>query len=183
MMLQRMIRRILDALRGEQHLDKFIKRGLKVGRNFKRMGGVIIDPSHCYHITIGDNVTLAPRVHILAHDASTWNFLGKTKAANVCIGNNVFIGASSIVLPGVTIGDRVVIGAGSVVTKDIPSNSVAVGNPAHVIYSLDAYIEKEKAYMRSNNTFCWRELSERGERDIEQKYIESATKYGIIYVS
>ena len=49
------------------------------------------------------------------------------------IGNNVWIGAGVHVMPGVTIGDHVVIGAGSVVVKDIPSNSVAVGNPCHVI--------------------------------------------------
>lgn len=66
----KIVRKILEYLRGEpQHLGKLIKRGLKVGKNFHRMGGVIIDPSHCYHITIGDNVTLAPRVHILAHDS------------------------------------------------------------------------------------------------------------------
>lgn len=55
--------------------------------------------------------------------------------ADVHIGKNCFIGDRTIVLPGVTIGDEVVIGAGSVVTKDIPSNSVAVGNPARVIKS------------------------------------------------
>ncbi len=52
--------------------------------------------------------------------------------ADVHIGNNVWIGAGSIILPGVTIGDNTVIGAGSVVTKDIPANVVAVGNPCRV---------------------------------------------------
>ena len=89
--MSKLIRKILEYLRGEpQHIEKLYKRGLKVGINLHRMGGVIIDPSHCYHITIGDNVTLAPRVHILAHDSSTTMFLGKTRAANVTIGNNVF---------------------------------------------------------------------------------------------
>lgn len=58
------------------------------------------------------------------------------------IGDNVFIGAGSIILPNVTIGDNVIIGAGSVVTKDIMSNSVVAGNPACRICSLDAYLEK-----------------------------------------
>ena len=84
--MNKFIRKFLEMLRGEpQHLDKLLKRGLHIGSNFHRMSGVVIDPSHCYHIWIGDRVTLAPRVHILAHDASTWNRLGKTRAANVRI--------------------------------------------------------------------------------------------------
>ena len=134
----RFLKKLLAILRGEpQNLDKLLKRGLKVGRNFYRGGGVIIDATHCYHIKIGDNVSLAPRVHILAHDSSTFMFLGKTRAANVTIGNNVFVGAGSIILPGVHIGNRVIIGAGCVVTKDIPSDVVAVGNPCKVIRHLN----------------------------------------------
>jgi len=52
-------------------------------------------------------------------------------------------------MPGVAIGNHVIIGAGSVVTKDIPSNSVAIGNPARVICSLEEYLEKEKAKIGS----------------------------------
>lgn len=52
------------------------------------------------------------------------------------IGDNCWIGGSSTILPGVTIGDNVTIGAGSVVVKDIPSNSVAVGNPARVVRNI-----------------------------------------------
>ena len=125
--MKRFIRRILGRIHGEQDIEKLLKRGLVVGKNFRRMDGVIIDPSHCWHIKIGNNVTFAPRVHILAHDASTWVFLGYTRVSNVTIGDNVFIGAGSIVLPGVSIGNNVVIGAGSVVSRDIPDNSVAVG--------------------------------------------------------
>jgi acetyltransferase-like isoleucine patch superfamily enzyme len=51
------------------------------------------------------------------------------------IGKNTFIGVGAIILPGVNIGDEVIIGAGAVVTKDIPSNTIAVGNPARVIKS------------------------------------------------
>ncbi len=113
-----------------------------IGKNFSMQQGCIIDDSHCWMITIGDNVTLAPNVHILAHDASTKQELGYTLVKPVKIGNNVFIGAGSIILPGVTIGNRVIIGAGSVVTKDIPSNSVACGNK--IIKSYDQYIEEKQ---------------------------------------
>ena len=57
----------------------------------------------------------------------------------VTIGNNVWIGAGSVILPGVTIGDNTVIGAGSVVTKDIPANVVAVGNPCRVMREIGAH--------------------------------------------
>ena len=55
---------------------------------------------------------------------------------SVIIGKNVWIGTHAVILPGVTIGDRAVIGAGSIVTKDVPANSVAVGNPAKVIKNI-----------------------------------------------
>jgi maltose O-acetyltransferase len=178
--MKKIIRKLLEYLRGEpQHLDKLVKRGLKIGKNFTRMGGVILDPSHCYHITIGDNVTLAPRVHILAHDSSTFMFLGKTRAANVMIGDNVFVGAGSIILPGVHIGNRVIIGAGSVVAKNIPDNSVAAGNPAKVICSINEYLEREKAKMLPENTFA----GIGSEKDSVARAVASADKYGEIFVS
>lgn len=62
----------------------------------------------------------------------------------VKIGNNVFVGAGSIILPGVTVGDKVIVGAGSVVTKDIQRNSVVAGNPVRCICSYDDYMNKEK---------------------------------------
>ncbi|HEX7757448.1 MAG TPA: DapH/DapD/GlmU-related protein, partial [Niabella sp.] len=58
-------------------------------------------------------------------------------AQPVTIGNNVWVGGNATILPGVTIGDNCVIGAGSVVTKDIPANSLAVGNPARVIRQIE----------------------------------------------
>ena len=97
------LKEIIYRLRGEYTTEKLIKMGLKVGRNFGRLNGVILDPSHCWLISIGDNVTMAPRVHILCHDASTKQFLGYTKIGRVDIGDNVFIGAESVVLPGVSI--------------------------------------------------------------------------------
>ena len=66
--------------------------------------GYELDPSHCWLIEIGDNVTFGPHVQVLAHDASMHNVLGYTKIGRVRIGNNVFIGAGSIVLPNVQIG-------------------------------------------------------------------------------
>lgn len=139
-----LLKAFLYRVRGEYTTEKLISMGIKIGKNFNRLHGVILDPSHCWLISIGDNVTLAPRVHILAHDASTYLYLGYTKIGRVNIGNNVFIGAESVVLPNVTIGDNVVIGANSTVTQDIPSNSVYAGNPAKYLSSIEEFISKNK---------------------------------------
>lgn len=124
---------------GFKSLDVLKMRGLEVGDNLLLMNGVMIDPSHCWLISIGNNVVLSPFVHILAHDTSTKMYCGYTKIGLVRIGNSVFIGANTVVLPGVTIGDNTIIGAGSVVTHSIPSNSVAVGNPCRVIGTIEEY--------------------------------------------
>lgn len=130
-------------------LEIAISNGMKMGKECSVMENCIFDCSHCWLIEIGDRVTFAPQVYILAHDASTKRELGYTAIAPVKIGSDVFIGARTMILPGTTIGDKVVIGAGSVVSRNIPSNSVAVGNPAHVICSYDEYIEKRKKQMES----------------------------------
>ena len=142
------IKEIIYRLRGEFTTEKLIKMGMKVGKSFKRLNGVILDPGHCWLIDIGDNVTMAPRVHILCHDASTKTFLGYTKIGRVTIGSNVFIGADTVVLPGVTIGDNVIVGANSTVTHDVPDNIVVAGSPAKIICSLEQYLEKEKQRMK-----------------------------------
>lgn len=141
------LKELIYRLRGDYTTEKLISMGMTVGKNFHRLNGVILDPAHCWLIEIGDNVTIAPRVHILCHDASTKGFLGYTKIGRVNIGTNVFIGAESVILPGVTIGSNVVIGANSTVTHDIPDNTVAAGNPARVLCSLDEYLEKERSRM------------------------------------
>ena len=143
------IKELLYRIRGEYTTEKLVSMGMQVGRDFVRLNGVILDPAHCWLITIGDHVTMAPRVHILCHDASTKRHLGYTRIGRVDIGSNVFIGAESVVLPGVTIGDNVIIGANSTVTHDIPAGSVAVGSPARVICTLEEYLNKERTCMAS----------------------------------
>ena len=101
----------------------------------------------CNRITIGDHVLIASNVQLSTathpvelSDRLTpdWNpesgqYFCRTYALPIRIGSGCWLGGGVIVLPGVTIGDGCVIGAGSVVTKDIPENSLAVGNPCRVI--------------------------------------------------
>lgn len=148
-----MLDKLKCMLKREMYLPKFIARGLKVGKNLHMTGEVVFDPSHCWLIEIGNDVSIGLRVYILAHDASTKAFLGYTKIGKVKIGNRVFIGAGSIVLPGVEIGDDCIIGAGSIVSKSIPAGSLAAGNPARVLCSTEEYLAKQKALMADDNVF------------------------------
>lgn len=179
--MKQFIKRLL-GIGNTDNLEILKKKGFRPGANFNMRHDCIIDFSHSWHIEIGDDVTLAPRVHIIAHDASTWNHLGYTKIKNVKIGNRVFIGAGSIVLPGVTIGNDVIVGAGSVVTKDIPDNAVVAGNPAKFRMSTDAYIKQEKAKMNDENCFGT-EFSEGNNVTADQKALmkKMAEKNGIIF--
>lgn len=162
------IRKHVMKIDDRSQLEIAIENGLRIGKNSNIQDQVILDPSHCWLIDIGDNVTIAPRAYILCHDASTKNSIGYTKIGRVRIGNNVFIGANTIVLPGVTIGDNVVIGANSVVVKDIPSNSVAVGNPCKIIKDYDKYIDENKELLEKVAVFDEQYVI--GNIDVRRKY-------------
>lgn len=182
MSIRSYFRKIKARIHSDYTTNELISMGLVVGKNFLRMHNTIIDPSHCWLIHIGDNVTFAPRCHVLAHDASTFHTLGYTKIGNVNIGNNVFVGAETVILPNVNIGDKVVIGANSTVTNDIPSNSVAVGSPARVICSFDEYMEKNRALMSTNPVYG-EEYTLRGNITPEMKeqmYKELEGKIGFV---
>ena len=102
-------------------------------------------------ITIGNNVFIAPNVCLVTEEHAMdvpQRLAGLEYTHPVNIGDNVWICTGVIVLPGVTIGENSVIGAGSVVTKDIPPNSLAVGNPCKVIRTLE---QNERIEMEHNN--------------------------------
>ena len=86
-------------------------------------------------ITIGDNCMFAHGAKVLTgtHDYKAQPMSTSYETKDVVIGSNVWVGSNALILPGVIIGDNVAIGAGSVVTKNLPSNVVAVGNPARVL--------------------------------------------------
>lgn len=138
-----MIGKIINKIR----LKRAIKNGLIIGS-----GTRIISPvnfgSEPYLISIGNHVTVSSNVSFITHDGGTWvirqweSYKDIKKFGKIVIGDNVFIGLGSIILPGVTIGKNVIVGAGSVVNKNIPDNSVYGGVPARKICDIKEYAEK-----------------------------------------
>lgn len=130
-----------------RHINKAVKLGLSIGTNCYIKHKIDFG-SEPYLISIGNHVRITAGVRFVTHDGGVWVFRNEKELSNIDvfgpikIGNNVHIGNNVIIMPNVTIGDNVVIGCGAVVTKDIPSNSVAVGVPARVIESICEYKEK-----------------------------------------
>lgn len=132
-------------------LNYYRKRGIRIGGGcyFLDPKHVTIDTTRPELVEIGDHVFIHRGTIILTHDWASWCFVYSHNEflpshGHVKIGNNVWMGENVTILKGVTIGDNVIIGLGSVVTKDIPSNSIAVGVPARVIGSYEDYYEKRK---------------------------------------
>ncbi|WP_156252036.1 acyltransferase [Pseudactinotalea terrae] len=102
--------------------------------------------SEPYLITIGEHVTVTSGVQFITHDGGVWVLRDAHPTLDVIqpikVGNNVFIGINTILLPGVTVGDNVILAAGAVVTKHIPSNTVAAGVPARAVQSIETYAQK-----------------------------------------
>jgi len=101
-------------------------------------------------VEIGDNFISAPNSIILAHDASLFTHTGKYRVEKTIIGDNVFLGANAVILPGINVGNNSIIGAGAVVTKDVPENVVVAGNPARIISTVNEYVEK----CENRNVLC-----------------------------
>nr|WP_302470504.1 sugar O-acetyltransferase [Vagococcus proximus] len=130
-------------------------KNISIGENFyANFDCIMLDVAN---IIIGDNVMFAPRVSLFTagHPLDTdIRNSGLEFGSEIKIGNNVWIGGNTILNPGVTIGDNVVIGSGSVVTKDIPENSIAVGNPCRVLRKVTA---EDKKYWQDKHAVYWEE--------------------------
>lgn len=111
-----------------------------------------------YLINIGNHVEITNGCRLITHDGSVWLMREKKEYCNldhfgpIKIGNNVFIGANSIILPGTVIGDNYIIGAGSVVKGHLDSDSVYAGVPVKKIKSLNSFLEKILASPGTLNT-------------------------------
>lgn len=109
-------------------------RHVHFGKNvYANFNLTLVDDTHIYigdYTMIGPNVTIASAGHPILPELREKGYQFNMP---VHIGKNCWIGAGAVIIPGITVGDNSVIGAGSVVTKDIPANSVAVGNPCRVL--------------------------------------------------
>ncbi len=146
-------RNFLSFLRKDCNIGKLVKNGLIIGENCSIARSCVIDESHTWLIEIGNNVTITERCVILAHDASMRKDLGYTKLGNVKVGDNVFVGVNSVILPNTTIGDGAIIGAGSVVSGNVEANSVYAGVPARKIATKDEFLSKHKGNLTEENIF------------------------------
>jgi acetyltransferase-like isoleucine patch superfamily enzyme len=123
--------------------------GVRMGSNIHfyglRPGDLGTEP---WLITMGDDVYITSGVMFITHDGGTLILRKEVPdlefTAPISIGNDVYVGLRTLILPGVKIGNRCIIGAGSIVTKSIPDNSVAAGVPARVLKSTDEYLESMK---------------------------------------
>lgn len=100
--------------------------GMTIGQNTRISGKARLDYTNPKGVHIGSHTQITFDVAILTHD-----FVNR-RHVNTHIGNYCFIGAGSIVMPGITVGDHCIVGAGSVVTRDVPAHSIVAGNPARI---------------------------------------------------
>lgn len=126
-----------------QRAEMFREEGVGIGPRTMVYAGVSFG-SEPYLVTIGADCGITKDCLFLTHGGMRVlrhepEFSDADLFGPISVGDNVYIGSRSIVLPGVTIGDNVLIGAGSVVTRDIPSNVVAAGVPCKPIKTLDEY--------------------------------------------
>lgn len=132
---------------------KHVHFGKSIYANFNL---TLVDDTHIYvgdYTMFGPNVTIATAGHPILPQLREQVYQYNVP---VHIGRNCWIGAGAIIVPGITIGDNTVIGAGSVVTKDMPANSVAVGNPCKVIREVN---ENDKKYFYKDGTIPKKILS------------------------
>lgn len=130
-------KRLAQGMDKAHHLSSALKLwyyrtvwGMDLGQGLRISRSAKLDRTNPKGVHIGDYTLISFDVAIIAHD-----FIWSRRPINTRIGSHCFVGARSVIMPGVSVGDHCIIGSGSVVTTDIPSNSIAVGNPAKVIKS------------------------------------------------
>ena len=172
---------LLFQWKRSQYIKALQNRGLKLGHNVYLNDGFFLDPSHCFLISIADDVVFGPNVSIFAHDASSKKVLGKTKIGRVTIGKNCFIGSGAIILPGSEIGENSIVGANATVSGIIPANEVWTGNPAKRMMSTTEYRERlQSKALPEFSEKLYRISAISSERKMEMIAILSEHRFGLM---
>jgi maltose O-acetyltransferase len=145
-MPRRVVEKVLARIRRDQDPAKLVAGGLNLGRGVVFGRATYIDTSGLDLISIGDETVISADVMILSHDNATKLHLDYSVQAPVTIGKRVYLGAHSIVLPGVEIGDGAIVGAGSVVRRDVPPGTIVAGNPAEVVVDVESYVARHRKW-------------------------------------
>lgn len=173
MIINRIVNRIKNIIArssSERYCNYLRNRGAKIGeRTHIDAKNCKIDMTRPSLITIGKDCYINDYFTLLTHDYVSHVFRNMgyefiNSSGRVTIGDNVGFGTNVTILKGVTIGDNCFIGAGSIVTKDIPSNSVAVGIPCKVVMSIDEYYLKRLAVAEHEALDYAKSISERFDR-------------------
>jgi maltose O-acetyltransferase len=135
-------RRFLNRLRGYPDRKWLIRHGLELGHNVYIDDFAAFDHGFPWLISIDDEAVISAGARIVAHDGSTKHWTGYIRVGRVDIGRKAYLGAHSLVLPGVTIGENAIVGAGSVVRHDVKPGSIVVGNPAVEVGTLEEFTAK-----------------------------------------
>lgn len=133
--------------------------GMNLGKGVNLPLSTWIDISHCFLISIGDNCGFGEQCMILAHDAMPNEYLDCTRIGKVKIHESCHIGSRTVILPGIEIGPGCIIGANSVVSKSIPPNTVAAGNPAKVLMTMEEYLKNHQEKMKKQPNFPYKKYS------------------------
>lgn len=145
MIIQNLYKSISSRYRVWRNPTEFARGiGVQIGRDCRLIAiSASTFGSEPYLVKLGDHVTVTSGVKFITHDGGVWVFRKEEPRIEVLapihIGDNVFIGVNSVILPGSVIGSNVVIGACSLVKGEVPGNTVVAGVPAHEIKSLDQY--------------------------------------------
>lgn len=134
----------------DKEIEELVSKGMTIGNNCHFYSADSFDHIYPHLISFGNNVTVSTNVTILAHDASTNVVNCGTKLGRVAVGSNVFIGTGTTILCNTKIGNNVVIGAASLVNRDLPDDGVYAGVPAKRICSIQDYQTKTNLLRESS---------------------------------
>ena len=163
------IERLATRLRGYRSPESLVARGLRLGSDVYIGDRVIFDDGFLSLISVDNDAVICAGTRLLAHDASTRRRLGYTVIKPVSIGKRAYVGADSLILPGVAIGDDAIVGAGSVVTENVAAGAIVAGNPARSVGTAARLVDRRMEEMGSQEAL--RRSIDAGVTEVERERI------------